>query len=78
MLRALLRFEVVSNMVFTMLFGFVLLVLLILSATASTQTEEIKRLTQHNAILEHRVRQLEEALKTREAEGSVEKPSDSR
>ena len=63
MLRGLLRFEVVSNMVFTMLFGFVLLVLLILSATASTQTEEIKRLTQHNAILEHRVRQLEEALK---------------
>ena len=55
-----------------------LLVLLILSATASTQTEEIKRLTQHNAILEHRVRQLEEALKTREAEGSAEKPSDSR
>ncbi|MDY5007513.1 DUF2304 domain-containing protein [Candidatus Allofournierella merdipullorum] len=78
MLRALLRFEVVSNMVFTMLLGFVLLVLLILSATASTQTEEIKRLTQHNAILEHRVRQLEEALKTREAEGSAEKPSDSR
>ena len=28
MLRGLLRFEVVSNMVFTMLFGFVLLVLL--------------------------------------------------
>ena len=64
-------------MVFTMLFGFVLLVLLILSATASTQTEEIKRLTQHNAILEHRVRQLEEALKTREAEGGTDKPSDS-
>ena len=77
MLRGLLRFEVVSNMVFTMLFGFVLLVLLILSATASTQTEEIKRLTQHNAILEHRVRQLEEALKTREAEGGTDKPSDS-
>lgn len=64
MLRALLRFEVVANMVFTLLFCFVLLVLLILSATASTQTEEIKRLAQQNAILEHRVRRLEDALKT--------------
>ena len=51
--------------------------LLILSATASTQTEETKRLTQQSAILEHRVRQLEEALKTREAQGSADKPSDS-
>ena len=69
MLRALLRFEVVSNMVFTLLFCFVLLVLLILSATASTQTEEIKRLAQQNAILEHRVRQLEGALAAAEKAG---------
>ena len=69
MLRALLRFEVVSNMVFTLLFCFVLLVLLILSATASTQTEEIKRLAQQNAILEHRVRQLEGALAAEEKAG---------
>ena len=77
-LRSLVQVEVVSNMVFIMLFCFVLLVLLILSATASTQTEEIKRLTQHNAILEHRVRQLEEALKTREAEGGADKRADER
>lgn len=78
MLRALLRFEVVSNMVFTMLFVFVLLVLLILSAAASTQTEEIKRLTQQSAILEHRVRQLEDALKAREAEGGADTPAGGR
>lgn len=72
MLRALLRFEVVSNMVFTLLFCFVLLVLLILSATASTQTEEIKRLAQQNAILEHRVRRLEETLTAHEAEGGAD------
>ena len=62
MLRALLRFEVVANMVFTLLFCFVLLVLLILSATASSHTEEIKRLAQQNAILEHRVRRLESLI----------------
>ena len=81
MLRALLRFEVVSNMVFTLLFCFVLLVLLILSATASTQTEEIKRLAQQNAILEHRVRQLEGALAAAEKAGpqkTAQEPSGER
>lgn len=62
MLRALLHFEVVANLVFTLLFCFVLLVLLILSAAASQHTERIKRLTQQNAMLEQRVRLLEEQL----------------
>ena len=62
MLRAVLRFEVVANMVFTLLFCFVLLVLLILSAAASTQTEQIKRMAQHSAMLEERVRLLESRL----------------
>ena len=78
MLRALLRFEVVANMVFTLLFCFVLLVLLILSATASSQTEEIKRLAQQNALLEHRVRRLEEAVKTGDAAPDGDKPADGR
>ena len=78
MLRALLRFEVVANMVFTLLFCFVLLVLLILSATASSQTEEIKRLAQQNALLEHRVRRLEEAVKTGGAAPDGKKPADGR
>ena len=78
MLRALLRFEVVANMVFTLLFCFVLLVLLILSATASSQTEEIKRLAQQNALLEHRMRRLEEAVKTGGAAPDGNKPADGR
>ena len=78
MLRALLRFEVVANMVFTLLFCFVLLGLLILSATASSQTEEIKRLAQQNALLEHRVRRLEEAVKTGGAAPDGNKPADGR
>ena len=61
MLRAVLRFEVVANMVFTGLFCFVLLVLLILSAAASVQAEQLKRMAQHSALLEERVRQLEQA-----------------
>ena len=45
-----------------MLFCFVLLVLLILCAVVSEYNERLKRLTQVNAMLEHRVRQLEEQL----------------
>lgn len=59
-LRGILQVEVVSNMVFIILFCFVLLVLLILCAVVSDYSDRIKRLTQTNAILEHRVRQLEQ------------------
>ena len=59
-LRGILQVEVVSNMVFIILFCFVLLVLLILCAVVSDYNDRIKRLTQTNAILEHRVRQLEQ------------------
>lgn len=62
-LRSLVQVEVVSNMVFIMLFCFVLLVLLILCAVVSEYNERLKRLTQTNAMLEHRVRQLEEHLR---------------
>ena len=59
-------FEVVANLVFTLLFCFVLLVLLILSAAASQHTERIKRLTQQSAMLEQRVRLLEQRLEALE------------
>ena len=65
-LRALLHFEVVANLVFTLLFCFVLLVLLILSAAASQHTERITRLTQQSAMLEQRVRLLEQRLEALE------------
>ena len=43
-----------ANLVFTLLFCFVLLVLLILSAAASQHTERIRRLTRQSAMLEQR------------------------
>lgn len=61
-LRGIFQVEVVSNMVFIMLFCFVLLVLLILCAVVSEYNDRLKRLTQANALLEHRVRQLEQQL----------------
>ena len=66
MLRALFHFEVVANMIFTLLFCFVLLVLLLFSAEAGFLSERVKRLSQSNALLERRVRQLEEALRQKE------------
>lgn len=62
-LRAVFHFEVVANMIFTLLFCFVLLVLLLFSAEAGFLNERIKRLSQSNALLEHRVRELEEILR---------------
>ena len=61
-LRDLLHMVMPSNLVFTLLFCFILLVLLTLSAAASGFTERIKRLAQANAILEKRVRVLEQRL----------------
>lgn len=61
-LRGIFQVEVVSNMVFIMLFCFVLLVLLILCTVVSEYNERLKRLTQTNALLEYRVRQLEQQL----------------
>ena len=48
------------NLVFLLMFCFVLVVLLSLSIAISQLAEKCKRLTQANAILEKRVRDLEE------------------
>ena len=63
-LRGVFRFQVVSNMVFTMLLAFVLLVLLTLSVAASLAARRLRQLAQSNALLEERVRRLEQQLKT--------------
>ncbi len=65
-LRAVFHFEVVANMIFTLLFCFVLLVLLLFSAEAGFLSERVKRLSQSNALLERRVRELEETLRQKE------------
>jgi len=56
----LLGFEVPSNALFSLLLGFVIIILLQLTSIVSKQTERIKTLVQTNALLEKRVRELEE------------------
>ncbi len=63
LIRYFTGFEVVSNLVFTMVIGFILLIILGLTSVASVFSEQIKRLSQANAILEKRVRDLEEKNK---------------
>ena len=61
-LRDILHMVMPVNLVFTLLFCFVLLLLLTLSVAASGFAERIKGLAQANAILEKRVRVLEAKL----------------
>lgn len=63
-LRDLMGVEMPVNLVFMLMFCFVLLVLLSLSIAISQLAEKSKRLTQANAILEKRVRELEKALQS--------------
>ena len=54
-----LGFQVQSNALFSILFFFMLLILMSLTYIVSKQSEYIKRLVQHTAILEKRLRDLE-------------------
>ena len=56
----LLGFELASNALFTFLLGFLILILLQQTAVISRQNERIKTLSQSIALLEKRVRELEE------------------
>ena len=56
---SLLGFQVQSNALFAILFFFVLLILMSLTSITSKQNEYIKRLVQHTAVLEKRIRDLE-------------------
>ena len=58
-LRDLLDVEMPVNLVFMLMFCFVLVVLISLSIAVSQLAEKCKRLTQENALLEKRVRELE-------------------
>lgn len=70
-LRDLMGVEMPVNLVFMLMFCFVLLVLLSLSIAISQLAEKSKRLTQANAILEKRVRELEKTLQqTKETKNS--------
>lgn len=61
-LRDILNVEVVSNLVFMLLFVFVLLLLLSISIIITGFSVKIKRLSQTQALLEKRVRELEDQL----------------
>ena len=58
-LSVLLGFELPVNAVFTLLLGFVIIILLQQTASISRQSENIKTLIQTNALLEKRIRELE-------------------
>ena len=62
-LRDLLDIGMPVNLVFLLMFCFVLVVLLSLSVAISQLADKCKRLTQANALLEKRMRDLEEQIK---------------
>ena len=57
----ILGFELVSNAIFSFLLGFIIIILLQLTSIVSKQSESLKTLIQTNALLEKRIRELEEA-----------------
>jgi len=59
-IAGLLGFELASNALFSLLLGFVIVILLSLTAIVSRQSERIKTLVQTTALLEKRIRELEE------------------
>ncbi len=61
-LRDLLKLEMPTNVVFTMSIAFILLVSLSVSSAVSILHEKQKRLIQTQALLEKRVRELEEKI----------------
>lgn len=69
-LRDILSIEMPVNLVFLLMFCFVLVVLLSLSIAITQLAEKCKRLTQENALLEHRLRQLERRLTSDTADAS--------
>lgn len=68
----LFKIEMPANLVFTMLFIFVLLLLLSLSTIVTGFSNKIRQLAQANALLEKRVRQLESKLSGTEAGSAAE------
>lgn len=62
----LLGFEDTMNGLFTIAIGFILILLMALTAIVSKQTDRIKNLVQDNALLEKRLREIEEKTKNHE------------
>jgi hypothetical protein len=58
----LLGFEDTMNGLFTIAIGFILVLVMALTAIVSKQTDRIKNLVQDNALLEQRLREVEEKV----------------
>ena len=69
-LSDIFEIEVIANLVFILLFIFVLLLLLSLSIIVTGFADKIKRLTQTQALLEKRIRELEGTPDKREETNS--------
>ena len=59
----LLKIQVYSNGIFAILLFFFLVIMMSLTSIVSVQNSKIRRLTQESAILEKRVRELENEIK---------------
>ena len=68
-LRDILDIEMPVNLVFLLMFCFVLVVLLSLSIAITQLADKCKRLTQENALQEKRVRELERRLPPEDRRG---------
>ena len=68
-LRDILDIEMPVKLVFLLMFCFVLVVLLSLSIAITQLADKCKRLTQENALLEKRVRELERRLPPEDRRG---------
>ncbi len=70
-LRDILDMVMPSNVVFMLAIGFVMLVVLSLSAGVSELAHKTKRQTQSIALLEIRIRELEEKLETQNKQDTI-------
>lgn len=62
-LRSLVGIESNMNGLFVMAIGFIIMILMSITSIVSRQSEKIKKLTQVNALLEKRIRELENEQK---------------
>lgn len=72
-LRYWLKIETSANFVFVALFAFVLLLLLSLSTIVTGFAKKIRKLTQTQALLERRIRDLEQQMQNTCADAPAEK-----
>lgn len=70
--------KLVSNGLFAMFLFFILIILISITSIVSRQSDNIKRLVQYNALLEKRIRELEECIADNKTRDSAEKLSGER